>query len=233
MKKNEIIDLRFLSGTVRHVERTECKCILFCASGNRGHAELVLEKVEASKDAELLGNSRIQFVKEEPTWKDGPKCYTFFYQGTERTTVIFAESLGLYRSGYFIGAVGRYAAEEWNKRHICLPSLMTSILMLETDHAGRTAGERIAGGKTIGDRTVGERTASEIQELVKEHTDYLAMWKEEGMQEENWKSLWGQGNYILAAQYLQEAGRPYFQDKQSEKLLVQTIEENELTRFDF
>lgn len=202
MKRDEIIDLRFLAAAVQPMERTDAKCILFCISEDKEYAELVLENVTDFKNEELLGHNTILFVKAGPSGKNGRNRYTFFYRETRRTTVILAETMGLYRSGHFIGAVGRYAAEEWKKRHICLPSLMTAILILETDN--------------------GRKTAGDIRELVKEHTDYLAARK----------SLWGQANYILAAQYLQEADRPYFADKKYEKLLIQTIEENELTRFD-
>lgn len=212
MKKHEIIDLCITSSAVQYVARTKFAWIFFCISEEKEYTELVFEEA-AVKNEELFGQNRILSIKTQTTGKRRKNRYTFFYRETRRTTVIFAKSMELYRSGSFLGAVGRYAAQEWKKRHICLPSLMTAILLLETDN--------------------GKKAAGDIRELVKERTDNLALRKAEGGQEKNWKSLWGQENYVLAAQYLQEAEKPYSEDKEYEKQLIRTIEENRLTRFDF
>lgn len=212
MKKSEIIDLRFAAAAVPYVERTKSGCILFCDCEDKGYAELVLEQVTSSENEKLTGYHKFLSVKAELTGKTGQNRYVFRYQDTKRTTVFCAGRMELYRYGKWIGEAGRYAAEEWNKRHICLPSLMAAILLLEAGNGGKTAGD--------------------IRKLIKERTDYLALWKEEAGREKNWKALWGQENYVLAAQYLQEADRPYFEDKKSEKRLIEIIEKNRLTGFD-
>lgn len=207
------MDLCVAAAAVQYVGRTKSAYILFCISEEKEYTELVLEEAAAVKNEELLRHNRILFAKVKTTGKRRKNRYTFFYRETKKTTSVFAESMELYESGSFLGAVGRYAAEEWKKRHICLPSIMTAILLLETDN--------------------GRKAAGDIRELVKERTDNFAVWKAEGEQEENWKSLWGQENYVMAAQYLQEAERPYSEDKEYEKRLIRTIEKNRLTRFDF
>ncbi len=212
MKRNKRRDFRGQGYSVKHEERTGLKCILFCTYGGREYAEIVLNKTAFFENEELLKYNSILFVEAEPAGRAQMR-YTFYYQGTRKTTVILAESMEFYQSGYLISEIGRYAAEEWNKRHICLPSLMTAILLLEADSQNAPAWR--------------------IKELVQEHTDYLATWKERGTSEENWKSLWGKDNYVLAVQYLQKETGPYFRDKKYEELLIQTIEENKLTRFDF
>ena len=212
MRKNSR-EFRFHGYSVQHKEVIGFKNILFCTCKGRGDMEIVFEKAVAIENEELLWYNRILFVEVESVGKNKQNRYTFFYQDTKITSVINAESMDTYSSSYFIGAIGRYAAKEWNKRHICLPSLMTAILMLETDN--------------------GKNLALEIGELVKVYTDYLVVWKTEGTMKENEKFPWGQDNYILAVQYLQEAVNLYFGDRKIENLLISTIEENRLTRFDF
>ncbi len=212
-KKKENKDFRYQGYKVRHEEVTGGGYILACTHGDGEYAEIVIKKAVAVDNCELLRWGKILFVEAKPAKKKQQTIYTVHYRETERTTVICAESMELYRSGYFIGETGRYAAAEWDRRHICLPSLMTAILMLETNS--------------------GKKRMVEIREMIREHTDYLAAYKAEGMQEENWRFLWGQSNYVLAAQYLQNETKPYFADKNAEELLIRTIEENRLTRFDF
>lgn len=211
--RKRVRDLRFTGYAVQHKEQIGSKCILFCTYENKEYAEIVLEKAADFENEELLWDNKILFVENRPIRKKMQNCYTIFYQETKRTAVIHAESMELYPSSYFIGEIGRYAVIEWNKRHICLPSVMTAILMLETNK--------------------GKKPALEIKELVRERTDDLAAWKEKNALEDNGKSLLGQENYILAAQYLQKAAKLNFEDKDFEKLLILTIEENRLTRFDF
>lgn len=213
MNKNKIRDFHFHNYIVQHKEKKGSKCIFFCANENKEYREAVSEGIEKTENEDLLWHNRILFVETESGEKNKKKRYEIFYRETEKTTVILADSIKIYRSCYFIREAGRYAAEEWNRRHICLPSLMTAILLLETE-----------GGK---------HSLAEVEKSVKEHTELLAVRKAMGMTQENWKSLWGEDNYILAVQYLQGAAQPYFKKKEYEELLVRIIEENRLTRFDF
>jgi len=212
-KKKKSKDFRYQGYMVRHVEMAGVRYILFCTCEGRKFAQIVIEKAAAVDRGGLLRYGKILFVEAETAKSKRQTIYTVHYRGTERTTVICAESMELYCSDCFIGETGRCAAAEWNRQHICLPSLMTAILMLETDN--------------------GKKQTAGIRELVRVHTDYLAAYKAEGRQEENWRFLWGRNNYVLAVQYLQNASKPYFADKNAEELLIRTIEENRLTRFDF
>lgn len=210
--RKKVRDLRFTGYAIQYKELTGSKCILFCTCENREYVEIVLEKAADFENEELLWDNTILFVETESIRKNKRNRYRIFYRDTKRSTMIYAESMELYQSGYFIGEVGRYAVIEWNQRHICPPSLMAAILMLETDQ--------------------GKKPVLEIKELVAKRTNDLAAWKKEKVPEDHGRFLWGQGNYILAVQYFQKAVRLCFEEKEMEKMLISVIEENRLTRFD-
>ena len=212
MKQDIIREFRCYGYAVQHMVQSKSKCLLLCNYGNREYADIMLEGVEGFENEELLWYNKILFLEAAPSGDNRKKCYRIYYQGNRNITTVYAEKIELYQSTFFIREASRYAVEEWNKQHICLPSLMTAILMLETDN--------------------GKNCLAGIRELVREHTDYLASWSADGMQEENWKSLWGEKNYVLAVQHLQNENKPYFADNSFDDLLIKTIEDNRLMRFD-
>ena len=133
MKKNMNRAFECCDYIVQHKEQIGENSILYCMNDNREYAEIVIEKATQFEQEELLRKHKIMFVESVAEGKTNQKKYTIVYKGTLKTTVIYAESMKLYQSTQFICETGRYAVEEWNNRHICLPSLMIAILMLETD----------------------------------------------------------------------------------------------------
>lgn len=69
---------------------------------------------------------------------------------------------------------------------------------------------------------------ADVRESVRRHTDYLASC----LTESEPYNRWQQENYILAAQYLYMAVPPFHRRQGFETLLIQVIEDNQLTRFD-
>ena len=75
-------------------------------------------------------------------------------------------------------------------------------------------------------------TSSILQHIVTEHNDYLATWKGPSQKAPNWEGLMGEGHYIRAVQFLQDAECPYHSDKDYERVLVEIIEGNKLIVYD-
>lgn len=207
MKKNDYIDLRIGGYTVRHIVRTGKNCILCCTCDDRKYAEIIIENMEDLENGELLCGHRMKFGESVPKRKDRRK-YTLFYQDTRQPTHILAGNIKIYYSSCFIQEAGRYAIAQWKERHICLPSVMTGILMLEKDNE--------------------DTCIADVRESVRRHTDYLASC----LTESEPYNRWQQENYILAAQYLYMAVPPFHRRQDFETLLIQVIEDNQLTRFD-
>lgn len=131
----------------------------------------------------------------------------------------------------FIQKVAVPALEDWKERHICLPSLIIA-LAIDGTNWGQTE-EFFSRREMFPNR---RDHCIEIYPTIKEavcsHNNYLAVFREKKQKESNWRHLVGQGNYILAVQYLQTAEYPYCPDEGFETKLVNLIEEYKLTRFE-
>lgn len=120
----------------------------------------------------------------------------------------------------FIFRIAKKAQEDWQARHLCLPSLVTAIALHDFPVLFPLR------------RDGNQEVYSSIEEAVLSHNTYLAEWKEEGQESPNWEGLAEQEHYILAVQYLQDAQYPYYPSKEAEKELVELIERNGLDRYD-
>lgn len=131
----------------------------------------------------------------------------------------------------FIHQVAVPALEDWQKRHICLPSLIIALAIDGTDWG---QSEKFLNRREMFPyrRDHCNESYATLNEVICSHNDYLTVWREKNQKEPNWKYLIGQENYILAVQYLQMAEYPYCQDEGFETKLVNLIEEYQLTRFE-
>lgn len=134
----------------------------------------------------------------------------------------------------FIRIIGEAAREDWQARHICLPSLIVAIAL----HAVQ--------GKIYPDlskeeecpelfplrRDSRKKSYPSVKHAILTHNDYLASRREAGQTCSNWRGLSRQEHYILAVQYLQDAEYPYHDSGEYEKELVELIEKYKLYRYD-
>lgn len=119
-----------------------------------------------------------------------------------------------------IDMVGQKAREDWQARHLCLPSLVIAIALHDAPALFPLRRDGHRGGY------------SSVEEAVFSHNTYLAEWKGSGQPHPNWKGLAGQEHYILAVQYLQDAQYPYYLSGEAETELVELIERNGFDRYD-
>lgn len=131
----------------------------------------------------------------------------------------------------FIREVAAAAREDWQGRHICLPSL-TIALAIEGSRWGKRSEAAILN-ELFTHRRDGcmERHAS-FQAAIHSHNNYLATWREQDQTAPNWKDLIGQKHYILAVQCLQDAEYPYYSSSGYERKLVELIEKYKLYKYD-
>lgn len=130
----------------------------------------------------------------------------------------------------FIKSIGKLASEDWEKRHLFLPSLIVAVAIEGIDWTDKK--------KNIKPRELFPlqkaeriRVASFVQ-AVEQHNDYLATWTSLEQNTPNWERLIGETNYIRAVQYLQDAKYPYSDDKQFENKIVELIEDYGLIYLD-
>ncbi len=130
----------------------------------------------------------------------------------------------------FIEPVAEAAMKDWESRRICLPSLVIALAVEGTDWGRKTGstGQRILFPR----RRDGIKSYAAIRDEVCSHNNYLAFWRGERQKEPNWAKLIGQKYYILAAQYLQEAGYPYDDSGTYEKEIIDLIEEYLFMQYD-
>ncbi len=130
----------------------------------------------------------------------------------------------------FIKSIGKIAQEDWHRRHICVPSIVTAIALeaidWEKDEAEIDPSELFARQKDF------HASSSDLQQIILEHNNYLATWRGPCQDEPNWKELIGESNYIRAVQSLQDPEYPYCKDLEYEGVLVALIEGHRLTVYD-
>lgn len=131
----------------------------------------------------------------------------------------------------FIKDVAAAAKEDWQARHICLPSI-TVALAIEGSKWGNRK-ETLLNNELFPHRRDGcmERHESFLA-AIRSHNNYLATWQEQGQTSPNWKEFIGQKNYILAIQYLQDAEYPYYRSGEFESEIVGIIEAYGLDEYD-
>lgn len=121
---------------------------------------------------------------------------------------------------HLIPMIAKKAQEDWQVRHICLPSLVIAMMLHDFPALFPMRRDGHSGGYPS------------VEAAVLSHNTYLAEWKEGGQEYPNWKGLTQQEHYILAVQYLQDAQYPYYPGKAAEGELVELIERNGLDRYD-
>lgn len=120
----------------------------------------------------------------------------------------------------FIPRIVQKAQEDWQARHLCLPSLVIAMALHDFPALFPLRKDGHSG------------SYPSVEAAVLSHNIYLTEWKAGGQEHPNWKGLAGQEHYILAVQYLQDAQYPYYPSKKAETELVELIERNGLSRYD-
>lgn len=134
-----------------------------------------------------------------------------------------------YDKNRFIRDIAEAAAEDWQNRHICLPSV-TIALAVEGSDWGQAAVYR-EQNCLFPRRHDGIHGYTTMRAAVRSHSNYLATWRAPGQQEPNWQDL-GKEYYILSVQCLQSAEYPYSPEKEFETTIVELIERYKLTVYD-
>lgn len=119
-----------------------------------------------------------------------------------------------------IPIIAKKAQEDWQARHLCLPSLVIAMALHDSPALFPMRKDGHKGDYPS------------VEEAVLSHNTYLAEWREKGQEQPNWEGLAEQEHYILAVQYLQDAQYPYYPSKEAETELVELIERNGLSRYD-
>ena len=133
----------------------------------------------------------------------------------------------------FIRIIGEAAREDWQARHMCLPSLVTAIAFHAVRGKNNADLEQEECPELFPLRKDGHRGSYlSVRHAVESHNDYIALWKGNGQKYPNWRGLAVQEHYILAVQYLQDAEYPYCTAGEYEKELVELIEKYGLNRYD-
>lgn len=157
----------------------------------------------------------------------------------------------------FVEYVGEIARQDWIDRKIMLPSVVVAQAIKESargtselaQNANAIFGIKKNGwtGKTYLKTAIEQRpdgTYYEVKntewraydswkESIIDHNTYIATRKVGNQAEPNWIKVVGCDSYVLVAQYLQDAQRPYASAKNyAESLINDYIEKYDLTRFD-
>ena len=103
----------------------------------------------------------------------------------------------------FIISIGQIAQEEWQRRHICVPSIVIVIAFEEIDWEKNEA--EIDPIELFARRKDFHATSSILQHIVTEHNDYLATWKGPSQKAPNWEGLMSERYCIMAVWFLQDA----------------------------
>lgn len=134
----------------------------------------------------------------------------------------------------FIRIIGEAAREDWQARHICLPSLIVAIALhaVQGKPCPNLNKEEECPELFPLRRDSRKESYPNVRQAVLIHNDYLASWRKAGQSYANWRGLGAQQYYILAVQYLQDAEYPYHDSGDYEKELVDLIEKYRLYRYD-
>lgn len=204
-------DFQFFDYAVQHEERIGTNCVLYCIHEEKKYADIVLKNARDFEHKEFISN-KIMYVESISMKKEKCRQYIISYRNTLQVTKIFAEDMTMYPSSYLIREASRCAVAEWKKQNICLPSLMTALLMLKSE---------------------GSSMSSEhIREQIREYINVLTEWKANAERNESQTYQWSQEYYVLAVQSILEALTPLHGQKNLDTMLIHIIEENNLMRFD-
>lgn len=204
-------DFQFFDYAVQHKDWTGANGILYCIYKGEKYAEIVLKNVKDFEHMELMSN-KILYVESVSMRKEKCRQYIISYQNTLLSTKIFAEEMTMYPSSYLIREASRYAIAEWKKQNICLPSLMTALLMLKNE------------GSSI--------SSEHIREQVREYINVFTEWRASAEANETQMYQWSQEYYVLAVQSILEALAPLYRQNNLDTVLIHKIEKNNLMRFD-
>lgn len=157
----------------------------------------------------------------------------------------------------FVDFVGAIARQDWIDRKIMLPSVVVAQAIKEsargTSELARNANalfgvkkngwtgktyikaateQRVDGSYYTVDNTEW-RAYGSWKESILDHNTYIATRRVGNQAEPNWIKVVGCDNYVLVAQYLQDAQHPYATSKNyAESIINGYIEKYDLTRFD-
>lgn len=205
-------DFHSFDYVVQHVEWTETNCILYCIYEGKKYAEIVLKNAEDFEHKEFIRHNKIMYMESVSMNKEKCRQYIISYQNTLQVTKIFAEEMMVYPSSYLICEASRCAIAEWKKQNVCLPSLMTALLMLKSEGSSMSL--------------------EHIREQIREYINVLTEWRANAEPNEAQAHRWSQEYYVLAVQSVLEALAPLYGQKNLDTLLIHKIEENNLMRFD-
>ena len=129
----------------------------------------------------------------------------------------------------FIDKIADAAVEDWQERHICLPSVTIALAAEGTDWGHKS--EYMEHNCLFPRRYDGIHEYETVRDAVRAHNNYLATWRAPEQIRPNWEDL-GKEYYILAVQCLQAAEYPYSPEKNYEAVIVELIERYGLTAYD-
>lgn len=130
----------------------------------------------------------------------------------------------------FIEVIGQIAQEDWQRRHICLPSIVTAIALEAIDWEKN---EDEIKPNELFTRLEGFHADSPVlRHVIIEHNNYLVTWRDPSQEAPNWIELIGESNYIRAVQSLLDPKYPYCETPEYDRRLVEIIEKYKLTVYD-
>ena len=130
----------------------------------------------------------------------------------------------------FIEVIGQIAQEDWQRRHICLPSIVTAIALEAIDWEKNE--DEIKPNELFARLEGFHADSPVLRHVIIEHNNYLVTWRDPSQESPNWIELIGESNYIRAVQSLLDPKYPYCEAPEYDRRLVEIIEKYKLTVYD-
>lgn len=130
----------------------------------------------------------------------------------------------------FIEVIGQIAQEDWQRRHICLPSIVTAIALEAIDWEKNE--DEIKPNELFARLEGFHADSPVLRHVIIEHNNYLVTWRDPSQESPNWIDLIGESNYIRAVQSLLDPKYPYCEAPEYDRRLVEIIEKYRLTVYD-
>ncbi len=130
----------------------------------------------------------------------------------------------------FIEVIGQIAQEDWQRRHICLPSIVTAIALEAIDWEKNE--DEIKPNELFARLEGFHADSPVLRHVIIEHNNYLVTWRDPSQESPNWIELIGESNYIRAVQSLLDPKHPYCEAPEYDRSLVEIIEKYKLTVYD-
>lgn len=130
----------------------------------------------------------------------------------------------------FIEVIGQIAQEDWQRRHICLPSIVIAIALEAIDWEKKE--DEIKPNELFARLEGFHADSPVLRHVIIEHNNYLVTWRDPSQESPNWIELIGESNYIRAVQSLLDPKYPYCEAPEYDRRLVEIIEKYKLTVYD-